>query len=243
MPIWNYGRRALCHYGVRRSIAVGALPYRVWSHQRSSPSLDKIPPRKSPKSGNQISDSFGVWAGVTGTTFNVRAYAGLIAPLDQVSAADVCSNNAESNVDGLKTVCFNQSSAAFTSGVLAFTRTITANAPGATAGSSAPAAFAGQILDADTLFRNDGQATFATPAALATPQGQSAYDLELLLTHELGHWMGLDHSAVIRAMMFPFAPPPGQFLGDRPTLAVPDGRWPTTIARASARSILTRTTR
>jgi hypothetical protein len=35
--------------------------------------------------------------------------------------------------------------------------------------------------------------------------------------------MGFDHSAVIRAMMFPFAPPSGQFLGDRPILAVPDG--------------------
>ena len=35
--------------------------------------------------------------------------------------------------------------------------------------------------------------------------------------------MGLDHSAVIRAMMFPFAPPPGQFLGSRPTAQVPDG--------------------
>ena len=120
-------------------------------------------------------------------------------------------------------LCFNQSSSAFTSGVLAFTRTITANTPAATIKSFAPAAFAGQILDADTLFRNDGQATFATPAALGTPQGQGAYDLESLLTHELDHWMGLDHSAVIRAIMFPFAPPPGQFLGDRPALAVPDG--------------------
>ncbi|MGA9631687.1 MAG: matrixin family metalloprotease, partial [Candidatus Acidiferrales bacterium] len=86
-----------------------------------------------------------------------------------------------------------------------------------------PASFAGQILDADTLFRNDGQATFATPAALATPQGQGAYDLESLLIHEIGHWFGFDHSAVWRAIMFPFAPPEGQFLGDRPTAEAPDG--------------------
>jgi hypothetical protein len=105
--------------------------------------------------------------------------------------------------------------------VLAFTRTITANAPGASVGASGPAAFAGQILDADTLFRNDGQASFATPAALATAPG--AYDLESLLTHELGHWLGFDHSAVWRAIMFPFAPPPGEFLGERPTVAAPDG--------------------
>ena len=111
----------------------------------------------------------------------------------------------------------------FTTGVLAFTRVITANAPGVSVGSSAPAAFAGQILDADTLLRNDGLASFATPAVLGTPQAPSAYDLESILIHEIGHWFGFDHSAVWRSIMFPFAPPPGQFLGDRPTALEPDG--------------------
>jgi hypothetical protein len=170
-----------------------------------------------------ISDSFAAWSGVTGTTFNSTSYPGLIGPLTRVSAADSCTNDGESNIDGLNTICFNQSSMGFTSGVLAFTRVITANAPGASVGSGPPASFAGQILDADTLFRNDGQATFATPAALATPRGQGAYDLESLLIHEIGHWFGFDHSAVWRAIMFPFAPPEGQFLGDRPTAQAPDG--------------------
>jgi hypothetical protein len=170
-----------------------------------------------------VSDSFTAWAGVSGTTFNTAANPGLVAPLARVATQDSCSDDAEDNVDGLNTICFNQSSSGFTTGVLAFTRTITANAPDVTVGSSAPALFAGQILDSDTLFRNDGQASYATPAALATPQGVGAYDLESLLTHELGHWFGLDHSAVIRAIMFPFAPPPGQFIGDRPTAQAPDG--------------------
>jgi hypothetical protein len=169
-----------------------------------------------------ISDSFGAWSGVSGTTFNATNHPGMIAPLGQVSAPNSCTNDAESNVDGVNTICFNQSSAAFSSGVLAFTRVITANAPGVSAGASGPAAFAGQILDADTLFRNDGQATFATPAAL--PNSPGAYDLESLLTHEIGHWFGFDHSAVWRAMMFPFAPPPGQFLGARPTPQSPDAQ-------------------
>lgn len=170
-----------------------------------------------------ISDSFGAWSGVTGTTFNSTAYPGLIAPLETVSAADSCTNDEENNIDGLNTICFNQSSMGFTSGVLAFTRVITANAPGVSVGSGPASSFAGQILDSDTLFRNDGQAIFATPGALATTQGQGAYDLESLLIHEIGHWFGFDHSAVWRAIMFPFAPPPGQFLGDRPTAQVPDG--------------------
>ena len=168
-----------------------------------------------------ITDSFGAWSGVTGTTFNATTFPGLIAPLTRVTAASSCSNDAESNVDGLNTICFNQSSMGFSSGVLAFTRVITANAPGVSVGTSGPAAFAGQILDADTLFRPDGQATFATPAALASSPG--AYDLESLLAHEIGHWFGFDHSAVWRALMFPFAPPPGQFLGSRPTVEAPDG--------------------
>ena len=169
-----------------------------------------------------IADSFGAWSGVTGTTFNTTAHPGLFAPLVRVADANACTNDAESDADGLNSICFNESSLAFSTGVLAFTRTITANVPGASLGSSGPAAFAGQILDADTLFRNDGQASFATPAALATAQGRGAYDLESLLTHELGHWLGFDHSAVWRAIMFPFAPPPGEFPGNRPTTAVPD---------------------
>src|SRR5271169_4537768 len=137
-----------------------------------------------------ISDSFGAWSGVSGTTFNAASHPGLIAPLARVSAAASCSNDQESDVDGLNTICFNQSSVGFSSGVLAFTRVITANAPGVSVGSSGPAAFAGQILDADTLFRNDGQATFATPAGLLLPAGAGAYNLESLLTQEIGHWFG-----------------------------------------------------
>jgi hypothetical protein len=170
-----------------------------------------------------VSDSFGAWFGVAGTTFNASSYPGMLAPLSRVTSASACTDDQENNVDGLNTICFNQSSAAFTTGVLAFTRVITANAPGVTVGSAGPALFAGQILDADTLFRNDGQAAFATPAGLATPQGQGAYDLESLLIHELGHWFALDHSGVWRSVMFPFAPPPGQFLGARPTAQAPDG--------------------
>lgn len=164
-----------------------------------------------------------MWSGVAGTTFNATAYPGMFGPLAEVGDATACSNDSESNIDGLNTICLNQSSSAFSTGVLAFTRVITANAPGVSVGASATSAFAGQILDSDTLFRNDGQATFATPGALSTPAGAGAYDFESLLIHELGHWLGLDHSAVWRAIMFPFAPPPGQFLGNRPTAQAPDG--------------------
>jgi len=219
-----------CPQPNRWNLSLAAPLNRRWSTAQPAllnPTILTIASQNSPaqftKIGQGITDSFGAWSGVGGTTFNTAAFPGLLAPLGQVTAANSCTDDAEDDVDGLNTICFNQSSAGFTSGVLAFTRTITANAPGAVVGVSAPAAFAGQILDADTLFRNDGQATFATPGALGTPQGQGAYDLESLVIHELGHWMGLDHSAVIRAIMIPFAPPPGQFLGLRPTGSAPDG--------------------
>jgi hypothetical protein len=125
-------------------------------------------------------------------------------------------------VDGVNTVCFNESSDAFTFGVIGFTRVVTANAAGVSVGGGAPAAFAGQILDSDTLFNNSGQVTLATPSALATSPG--AYDLESLLTHELGHYFGLDDSAVRRAILYPFAPPPGTYIGNRPTASAPDGQ-------------------
>lgn len=170
-----------------------------------------------------ITASFSAWTGVTGTTFNATAYPGLVAPIARTSMQNACSNDGETNVDGVNTICFNQASTAFTTGVLAFTRVITANAPGVSIGSNVTSTFAGQILDADTLFCPNCNATFATPAGLSTTQGQGAYDLESILIHELGHWFGLDHSAVWRAIMFPYAPPPGQFLGSRPTTQVPDG--------------------
>lgn len=170
-----------------------------------------------------ITDSFSAWTGVTGTSFNVTAYPGLIAPIARTSTQNACSNDAETKIDGVNTICFNQASAAFTTGVLAFARVVTANAPGVSIGSSVTSTFAGQILDADTLFCPKCNTTFATPAGLSAAQGQGAYDLESVLTHELGHWFGLDHSAVWRAMMFPYAPSPGEFLGSRPTTQAPDG--------------------
>ena len=200
---------------------------RRWSTSLPGPQvlLTAAPPNSSAQQDEveaTILEAFGIWTGVSGTTLNSTAHPDVFGPITRTSDPNACTNDQGTNVDGLDTICFSQRSSAFVPGVLAFTRTVTADAPGVSIGSSRPSLFAGQILDADIQFRSDGQATFATPAALATPQGQGAYDLESLLAHELGHSLGFDHSAVWRAMMFPFAPPPGQFLGGRPTVQAPD---------------------
>ncbi len=161
---------------------------------------------------NVVQQSFSVWTSVASTTLRSSA----LGPLVRTATQAACG------ADGLNTICFNQNDAAFTTGVLAITRVVTADLIGAQPfPGNPPASFIGQVLDADILLRpNDSSATFATPAAL--PSQPNAYDLESVLAHELGHFFGFNHSGVWRAMMYPFVPPRGQFLGDRPSTQVPD---------------------
>jgi hypothetical protein len=162
-----------------------------------------------------IQQSLAAWTGVPGTSLAPTS----LGTLQRTSAANACSSS-----DGLNSICFNQNDAGFALGVLAFTRVVSADTAGEQLSSTTPAStFVGQILDADVLLRpGDANTTFATPAAL--PANPNAYDLESIVTHELGHSFGFDHSGVWRAMMFPFAPPPGQFTGTRPTSQSPDAQ-------------------
>ena len=174
--------------------------------------------------GNTIAQAYGIWSSVSGTLVNASTFPNALGPLGQTTVQNACTpdsaDNSQTGVDGIDTICFNQSSSAFTTGVLSFTRMIIADGPGQVFGTAPASVFAGQIIDADIYFRNDGQATFATPEALASAPG--AYDLESLLAHELGQVFGLDNSGVWRSMMFPFAPSPGTFTGQRPTASAPD---------------------
>jgi matrixin len=158
-----------------------------------------------------ITQSVGVWTGVSGTLL----LPGTFTPLTRTATQNACG------ADGLNSICFDQADMAFTPGVLAFTRVITADVTGIQVGASAVSTQLGQILDADIYFNpSDPNTTFATPQELsAAPR---AYDLESVLTHELGHFLGFGHSAVWGAMMFPFAPAPGTISGVRPTTQQPD---------------------
>src|ERR1700734_89630 len=83
-----------------------------------SPMILTVAPAGTPAQLDEIeqsiSDSFSVWSGVTGTTFNALAFPGLEAPLTRITDPNSCTNDAENNVDSLNTICFNQSGAAFT---------------------------------------------------------------------------------------------------------------------------------
>jgi matrixin len=138
-----------------------------------------------------------------------------LTPLTRTAQQNACG------ADGLNSICFDQMDMAFTPGVLAFRRAITADVTGIHIGNSSASTELGQILDADIYFSpGDPNTTFATPQALAS--SPKAYDLESVLTHELGHFLGFSHSAVWSAMMFPYAPAPGTISGARPTAQQPD---------------------
>jgi hypothetical protein len=158
-----------------------------------------------------IAQSVAAWTGVTSTSLIPSTF----TALTRTATQNACGS------DGINSICFNQADSAFTPGVLAFTRVITTDLLGVQVGSSPVSTQLGQILDADIYFNPSGsQTSFATPQALAeTP---AAYDLESLLTHELGHFLGFSHSDIWSAIMFPFAPAPGTFSGQRPTTQLPD---------------------
>jgi hypothetical protein len=160
-----------------------------------------------------IEQSLSVWTGVSGT---------LLAPSTLGTLQRTSSTGACTSADGLNSICFDQNDPAFAFGVLAFTRVVSADTIGEQLPSGGAAStFVGQILDADVLLLpGDPNTTFATPAALSS--NPNAYDLASILTHELGHSFGFNHSGVWGAMMFPFAPAPGQFTGSRPTPQSPD---------------------
>ncbi len=82
---------------------------------------------------------------------------------------------------------------------LAVTMTTVATEAGVPDGNGGTTQFAGQILDADIIFNSAHDFTVDGSAG-----GQ---DLQTVATHEIGHFFGLAHSAVVRAVMYPFAPP------------------------------------
>lgn len=62
-----------------------------------------------------------------------------------------------------------------------------------------PLDLTGEIFDADIAFNPNPPNLFSTDTT--TPS--THFDFEAILTHEIGHFLGLDHSAILAATMFP----------------------------------------
>src|SRR5713101_752089 len=203
-PVPSHQLTSAAAIAFRWSTMLGTNPKTILTqNQTASGSLNEIE--------QVIQQSLSVWSSVSGTVLTTAS----IAPLVRNSSANLCGS------DGINSICFDQPDMAFTPGVLAFTRVITADQIGIQLGSGLPSTQIGQILDADIYFNpSDSLVSFSTPAALsAYPKW---YDFESILTHELGHSLGFSHSTVWSAIMFPFAPAPGTFTGMRPTAQQPD---------------------
>jgi hypothetical protein len=203
-PVRTHQLSSAGSLAVRWSTALNANPVTVVTqNQTASGRLTEIE--------QAITQSLAVWTGVSGTTLVPAT----LTPLTRTATQNACGS------DGVNSICFDQADMAFTPGVLAFTRVIATDGFGVQVGSSAVSTQLGQILDADIYFNpSDSHTLFVTPLALAaTP---TAYDLESVLTHELGHFLGFSHSAIWGAILFPFAPAPGTMSGVRPTTQQPD---------------------
>src|SRR5216684_1298627 len=203
-PVRAHQLTAASSLAVRWSTTLGTSPVSILTQdQTATGRLTEVE--------QVISQSLAVRTAVSGATLLPAT----VAPLARTAHQNACGSA------GVNSICFNQADAAFTPGVLAFTRVITSDALGEQLGSSPAATQLGQILDADIYFDpSDAQVTFATPAAL--PTSPQAYDLQSVLTHELGHFLGFSHSAIWSAMMYPYAPAPGTFNGARPSSLQPD---------------------
>jgi len=207
-----------CPQPTRQNISgAGGIPIQWSTSLGTNPATilteSQTPSGQLAEIASTIAAAYAMWTGVSGTSLAPSVF----APLSTTAAQNACSPT-----DGIDTICFDQADPSFTTGVLSFTRVTTTDVIGQQAEAGTPAAsFIGQILDADILLLpGDSSVAFATPAALAG--NPSAYDLESVLGHEIGHTLGLGHSGVWRAMMSPFGPAPGTYLGTRPTTSEPD---------------------
>src|SRR5262249_53284440 len=122
------------------------------------------------------------------------------AALALTRGPDSTVNSESSSPSNINLMCFVCADGDFSKDAetLAVTITTTADVAGQSDGHGGQAKGAGEVLQADILFNPKTQ--FATDS---TGMGQN---LQTVATHEIGHFFGLDHSGVVRAIMFPFAP-------------------------------------
>lgn len=136
-----------------------------------------------------IQESFPTWLQAPNTV--------LAASRGPNNTSVTSSNNSPQNQN---VICFTCSADFGGDETLAITFTTVVDGAGAPDGHGGTTQFAGQIIKADIFFN---------PATTYTTNGtgdDNIQDLQTVATHEIGHFLGLDHSAVVRAVMFPFAP-------------------------------------
>ena len=133
-----------------------------------------------------IANSFATWTGAPNTAL----------PITQ--GPDSGATQEGSSPHNVNLICFVCSDVAFGgTETLAETITTTADAAGQDDFHGGTTQFPGQIIKADIAFN---------PGVKFDTGGGTGQDLQTIAVHEIGHFFGLDHSGITRAVMFPFAP-------------------------------------
>jgi hypothetical protein len=155
----------------------------------------------NPSIGSNISGSRSV-ADLMQSSFNTWTSAPNAA-LSVTRGPDSAVNSESASPPNTNLICFVCADADFAkdASTLAVTITTTANAAGQSNLHNGTTTFVGQLLKADIVFNPASK--FTTDGGC--PSGATCQDLQTVATHEVGHFFGLDHSAVVRAVMFPAA--------------------------------------
>ena len=102
--------------------------------------------------------------------------------------------------DGVNLITTNVTPDEFGSSALGLTLVFAFNqgGPGIVDQLGRPVDFPGEILEADIMFNPTVAFSTSTPAAA------NMIDLQSVATHEVGHFLGLDHTGSLSATMFPY---------------------------------------
>jgi hypothetical protein len=137
-------------------------------------------------------------ANVTGTRTQAEVFAASFASFQSISTASVSftqgaftSASTRPGGDDINLITTNTLASDLPPGVLALTAGSIVSDTGGD-----PNFFAGEIVEGDIFFN---ATTLFTTNATATAD---RVDLQAVMTHEIGHFLGLDHSPIISATMF-----------------------------------------
>jgi hypothetical protein len=163
-----------------------------------------------------IENAFTTWTSTT-APFNGQLLTDL-----QATDAGTSTLNAPDASDCLNVIGFSDSNTAdFPTGTIAFTEVSTVSPAGASyscGSKSETSTLPSQLIDADIEFSPKIQFTTCTPSS--TCPGQNQFDLQSVATHEIGHLLGMDHSGLAEAVMFPFGDTTAA--GERRSLSMDD---------------------
>ena len=162
---------------------------------------------------NAIDSAFSTWKR-TPAPFNGQVLTNIQAT-DAGSSSQVVPNA----TDCLNVIGFEDTNRFdFPTGAIAFTEILAVSpgpgAPYSCSGKSETSVLPSQIVDADIEF--NPQVQFTTSLS----PGANQFDLQSVATHEIGHLLGLDHSGLAEAVMFPFGDTTAA--GERRSLSLDD---------------------